>query len=210
MSSIPLEELARIGSEIESTPPEERGDISNVEFAWLYTPRKPLQLLKRQTGEIASLLMMGGSGIVFEDYSETSATAHVHNHPSGNMQPTLEDLNVLLGGVARGENLSFSLIASTHLGIVTGFYELEYNGERANVAALMEGNKNIYRAHLARKYDLLDRNPELRAKMSVGDSILSPQEYNAMVSEAMTSSSIVGRPRPLNGYRFKNWRFVSK
>lgn len=210
MSEISLEELTKLAKEIERTPSEERGDISNTEFAWLYTPGEPLQQLKRQKGEIAGLLMMGGGGIVFEDYSGTNAVAHVHNHPSGNMQPTLEDLNVLLGGVKRSENLRFSLIASTNSGRVRGFYELGYTGERANVVALMEGNNDIYRAYLERKYDFLDRNPEVRARMRVGDSILLPQEYHAMVAEAMNTSSIVGRPRPLNGYRFENNKFVPK
>lgn len=209
MSRISLEELTRIGSEIESMPSEGRRDISNVEFAWLYVSGKPLHLLKRQTGELALLLMMDGNCVVFEDYSETSAIAHVHNHPSENMQPSLEDLNVLLRGAAQNKNLSFALIASTNSGIVTGFYELQYIGERANAAALLKGNLDIWRRHLISKYDVLEKNPELRAKMSIGDSIFSLQEYNTMVSEAMTSSSIVGTARPLNGYRFEPWRFVS-
>lgn len=198
----------RIGREIERTPPEERRDISNVEFAWLYTPGKPIQQLKRQTGEIASLLMIGGNGFVSEDYSGTSAIAHIHNHPCGNMQFTLEDLNVLLGGVVRGENLSFSLIASTRSGIVSGFCELEYKGKRADATSLIEGNNQIYRVHLKRKYDLLERNPGLKAQMRMGDGVLSPEEYSTMVSEARTSSFIICRPRPLKGYRFENLRFI--
>lgn len=208
MSEILLEELTRIARDIEKTPSEERGNISNAEYAWLYKAGEPLQQLKRQKGEIAGLLMMGGGGIVFEDYQKTNALAHVHNHPSGNMQPTLEDLNVLLGGVIRGQNLTFSLIASTNTGTVAGFYELKYTGERANAAPLIEGNNDIYRAHLRGKYDLLEKNPKLKAKMTIGESILSQQEYQAMVAEAMTASSIVGRPRPLDGYRFENKRFV--
>lgn len=208
MSNISLEELTRIAREIERTPPEKRGNISNAEFIWLYTPGKPLQQLKRQKGVIAGLLMMGGSGIVFEDYSRTSAIAIIHNHSSGNMQPSLEDLNVLSGGVIRGENLRFSLIASTNLGIVTGFYELKYTGARANAAALIKGNNDIYRAHVDRKNEFLERNPEILSKMKLGDSILSSEEYRNMVSEAMAASTIIGRPRPLSGYRFENLRFV--
>ena len=208
MPKISLEELTRIAGEIERTPSEERGDISNAEFAWLYKSGQPLQQLKRQTGEIAGLFMMDGSGIVFEDYSGTDAVANIHNHPSGNMQFTLEDINALLGGVTRGKNLKYSLIASTNTGKVNGFYELEYAGKRANAAALMEANNDIYRAHLGKKYDFLDKHPEVRAQMKIGESILSPQEYHTMVTEAMTASSIVGRARPLTGYLFADKRFV--
>lgn len=210
MSKTSLGELTRIAREIERTSPEERGNISNAEFAWLYTPRKPLQQLKIQKGEIAGLLMMGGSGFVSEDYSGTSTIAHIHNHPGGNMQPSLEDLNVLLGGVVRCKNLSFALIASTRSGTVTGFYELEYKGERVNTAALIECNNDIYRKHLGRKYDLLHRNPELQNQMKIGSRVLSRQEYHAMVSDAMASSFIVGSPLPLKEYRFENWKFIPK
>ncbi len=208
MSSISLEELIRIKDEIKSSPPDDRGDISNVEFAWLYTPRKPLHHLKIQTNETADLFQMGGNGVVFEDYSGTNAVAIVHNHPSGYMMPSMEDLNVLLRGVAQNKNLSHELIASSELGRVTGFYELQHTGKRSKAFALMRSNLNIYCKHLTRKYNFLKKNPELHAKMKIGDRILSLEEYNSMVSEAMNSSSIIGRAHPLNGYKFENWRFV--
>jgi len=208
MADISLRELNRIAREIEASPPDERGDVSKVEFNWLYTPGEPLHPLKKQEGDMAKFFMRFMSCFVTENFSRTDATTHVHNHPSGNVKPTLEDLNLLLGGASRNKNLSAALIASTRSGAVKGFYELNYNGKRSKAASSIESNLDIYRVYLNRKYDLLKRNPELRAKMNIGENVLSPTEYFAMVSEAMDSSYITGRPRPLKSYRFENWGFV--
>lgn len=206
-TGISLEELIKIASEINDTSTSDRGDLTNAEFAWLYTPGEKLQPLRSQAGQAAQLLMLE-STFVMEAFTNTDALAVIHNHPGGTLSPSLEDINVLLRAAADNEKLDYALIAATDTGKVTGFYELKYLADRSKARDLMARNIELYRNHLHRKYEWLDQHPEVRDQMAVGDSILSSDEYTELVREAMSGSSVVGRAQPLAGFRVEKDRFV--
>lgn len=206
-TGINLEELNKIAAEINNTPPCSRGNIAIAEFGWLYFPRQQLQPLKVQTNVLAQLMMREGA-FVMEAFSGTDAIAVVHNHPGGEISPTIEDINVLLRAAADNEKLDYALIAATDSGEVTGFYELQYLGERLKARDLIQKNNDLYKDRLMKKWKWLDQHPEIMAKMSVGDSVLSPDDHRQLGQNAMAGSLVVGRARPLNGFRFENAHFV--
>jgi len=214
MPSITLDELTEIARQIEGTPSDKFGDISKAEFGWLYTPGKPLRQLKKGTLNIDSPasqvmnFMMGGGGALFQEaYTGTDAIAHLHNHPSGYMVPSLSDINSFLKTLADNLRLSFELIASTVNGKVNGFYQLEYLGKREDARSLVAGNDERMRRACSERQRFSEKNPGL---FTPGRDIFTLGEYVRFSLEAMGSSNIVGAPRPLTGHEFKDWKFYKK
>ncbi|KKS12624.1 hypothetical protein A2617_03160 [Candidatus Daviesbacteria bacterium RIFOXYD1_FULL_41_10] len=209
-TGLSLEELNRIAVEINNTSPNSYGDIAHAEFGWLYFPGRPLQPLKSRTDNIIAVAFMSvGSAFFPEAFSGTDAIAVVHNHPNGHISPSIEDVNWLLDSVAENGKLKYELIAATNLEKVTGFYELQFLGERSKTRDLIQKNKDLSADRIRKKREWLDQHPEIKRKMLPGQYFLSPAEHNQLAKDAIAGSLIVGRARPLSGFRLEKDHFVT-
>ena len=207
-----MEELLRIKREIEETPADDYGTIASAEFAWLYRPGKPLEPLEKVNSQGAAMLTasarrMGGNIVVARGYSDTDAVAEIVNHPSGVVHPSIDDINSLLGGISRNQQLYIHLIPATKSGIVTGFYELAYTGERSDIGRLVglpeQMRTERYEARSREFKEHPGRFPHLR----IGSPLLSADEVMVLIQDIMESCNLEGVATPIPGYKFDNWQF---
>ena len=205
---IPLEELIRIKKEIEGTAVNEKS-VANREFSWLYRKDKPLELMKIiSTTPESSALQMLGVGIEFEDYENTDALAHLHNHPSGLMVPTVGDNACFLRSIKRNKDLKYELIASSKGGFVNGFYVLEYEGDRNDANDNLTRLEKCFRKHVEDRNKEMSDFPERFEHIGVGDSIFTLEEYTAISLEIMELIKARHYAVALPGFKFSDWQFL--
>jgi hypothetical protein len=199
--------LNRIALEISHAPPTDRGTIVTAEFGWFYIPNQPLFSIKSHDSDMSLPLMRNGAFIA-EPLSVRGATSFIHNHYTGHMTPSIEDVMTFFSLAHKNQKLTSALIASTNTGQVAGFYELRYVGKHSEVHHHTQEIEHFYRMKIAEKWEWLHKHPKILESMEPGQPIFNLEEGTQLGQDAMNLSSVIGIAHPFDGYTFSNWRFV--
>jgi len=208
---IPLEELVRIKKDIEGTKLKNGRSTSDTEFSWLYRLSQPLEILERiATSPESSALQIIGVGAESPDYTNTDALAHIHNHPSGLVIPTNGDISYFLRSIQRNQDLRYELIASTSEGVVSGFYVMEYTGDRESISKKLTQLDKCFQGHAKKRKKEMEDFPDSFLHIGVGDSIFTQEEYAKISLELMELAGVKHYAVAIPSYKFQDWQFIKE
>ncbi len=155
------------------------------------------------------VFQLSGMMSVYTSPKETDAIAHIHNHPSGYVLPSFEDINTFLH-LLRYSSIKYALIAATSNSVVSGFYCLEYHGDKTATMKLIQANRKFNERIIRERHRAIEAYPKEFTHLRIGDSIFSFDEQITMVLERMEKNHITHYPLPLPGYKFQDRRFVKE
>jgi hypothetical protein len=196
-------ELLEVKPQIESTATKHGIGVGSREFAWIYEPPESLQRLEEYAGPF--LFETPDTFVSFLLPENTEATAYVHNHPTGDVIPTFDDMEGFLRMVRDNDSLRYGVICSTKGGFVSGYFLMFYYGETSEVDSIRRNNSHAYNSVYDKLHDEFRRNPN--AKLW-GADLLTIDEQRRLDMKILSQSKISVSIAPLPGFRFEDFKFL--
>jgi len=206
--TLTIDDYLRIKQEIEQFSPGDGRTISDSEFNWTYHPNTGLTRLKEYDDPSEVEFLKGKAAFLsrFEFPRGTNAVAHMHNHPSGSAIPSYADLENLLKFTLLNEGRHMA-IAATKKGIVSGYFEAEYAGEKHQLLGVMLVPRSYNKTMCENRIHDVKSNPDKYPHIKPGLPIFDQNELAKIAREIMSQCHITYKLIQMPGYEIDGWEF---